>query len=58
MSENLTVNNDNSEEQSEDEIKKAEDILFLQSLLPKDDNERKRAVNTLHRTYLQDKGKR
>ena len=38
-----------------EEIKLKEDELFLRSMLPRDDNEKRRVVIALHRTYIIDR---
>ena len=45
-------------EPTEEEIKAEEDIYFLKSIAPKDENEKRRVLGALHRTYLTDRGKR
>jgi hypothetical protein len=42
-------------EESPEEIKLQEDELFLRSMLPRDDNEKRRVVIALHRTYIIDR---
>lgn len=42
-------------EESPEEIKLQEDELFLRSMLPRDDNEKRRVVIALHRTYIVDR---
>lgn len=46
-----------SDDLNEESIKNEEDTYFLKSILPKDENEKRRVINSLHRTYLND-GKR
>jgi len=45
-------------EPTEEEIKAEEDTYFLKSIAPKDENEKRRVLGALHRTYLTDRGKR
>ena len=42
-------------EVSPEEIKLQEDVLFLRSMLPRDDNEKRRVIIALHRTYIIDR---
>lgn len=42
-------------EESPEEIKLQEDELFLRSMLPRDDNEKRRVIIALHRTYIIDR---
>jgi len=42
-------------DESPEDIKLQEDELFLRSMLPRDDNEKRRVVIALHRTYIIDR---
>lgn len=42
-------------DESPEDIKLQEDELFLRSMLPRDDNEKRRVIIALHRTYIIDR---
>ena len=48
--ENTNINNEEIE--SEEEIKLQEDTLFLKSIMPVDENEKKRVIRVLFRSIL------